>query len=509
MSTTDNVIFNTYERAVSDDSNDLQSLLSRQTMEAFQAVARRTLTGGNPIGDVRDHIASGLNCKLVTGNVVVETGVLGQLVSASPPDVPAPGALDSSYRIGFLFADETMADPYDGTQAWWLLQGRVERDLTLQETRDIYNPGTQTFVATPNIDKRYESVVVLEWKKGTSTTIASPDAGYATIGAVYRNTGGPAITADDIVTLSVQVDDVSNHTSNNGSVKRTNFRFYTNNGEENFSTGVGFNLSGEVNGKKLLANAAPLDLETATFVSPDDVGLIGTARVWWYVYLYAPTDMMPSNLYGSGIEHRGCLVVSRVAPDENGSNSATITVPNPIGGTIAANTAVHLAVFSKAAGIFYDFISIRSCGAGRVDKREFNLGGGGSFIMNAGNTYQQGTHNLATSGAGATEDVPYGVALEGYIETDVLDNTATAFALEVLFQMQRDSSISIVSSFAHHITIPEPYSAKFWLEPAHDSSNLTIRVIIQQRTNIWATTAFSGAAFGTVAFEAGLYSIRF
>jgi hypothetical protein len=427
MTIQDQSNWNTLERVTSSKLNEQQQLRAREQAEAFRALVRKFIVDVPPSVAPRSHIASGLSLEQSgTTTVVVQPGMLAQQVGSSPPQVPTPGTYDSSYRTGLNLSILDATDPWDSTSAWWLLQARVEQVATTG-TPDIYDPTTDTFApAGAPIDIRYQSQVVVAWKKGTVTAIPTPDAGYAPLGACYRPAGGGAIADSDIIQLSTQISDLSSFASDDGVNRRTGYRLFTNNGlETDTSNTAEFQLSGEVNGKKLFARSlADITIRHADFVDPTYLGDIAIDKLWWYIYLAAPVDQVPSNVYAN-IEHRGSIIISRVSPDNFGVNSASLTVPDPVGGTISAGEAIFVGAF-RAIGTGSDIYSQFVDDNGKCEHRLLAL-----FSMVPGNSYQDNiAFNFATSGISGTEEIPFGVTYKFRIRMTKLDVASTALGMD-------------------------------------------------------------------------------
>lgn len=509
----DTVPETTLERWVSDDFNDAQALLNRQLAEIVRAMVR-TLEVSNPYAPpaaaVRPHVASGLSIEQSGGStIVVNPGVLMQQVSASPPDVPAPGTLDSSYRFGLLLAAEDVTDPWDGTSAWWTLGARVERETTLSEIRDIYNPTAVPPTFTPSaaaIDKRYESQPEFLWKKGTATAIpASLAAGYAPIGAVYRPVGGGNINDSNVIQLSMQLEDISHQTGSAGHPVRNDFRFRSEEGIGAVVSGFRFSLDAEIGGARCWAKTtAVMDLRDSTTMEAASAAALLVSNTWGYVYL-APVDgMMPSGVH-PGMQHKGAVIVSRTPPDDFGRNTATLTAPDPINRTVVAGDAVCIAIL-RSQGASWQFCDIGSDGEGRVEIREFN---NDAFPMNSGNAYGNtgSPWALSTIGPGGTEDVPYGVHLKCFVDPTAIDVTATALALETTFSLAPDSA-SATRYPRHLLSTRTGRTLRFELYPrdgALTPANMALTVTYAPRD---AAMASAGTP-GTNAYRAGLWGIRF
>lgn len=441
MPVQDRVPITTLERAVSADFNTEGDLNNRSIVEVLRAFSRRKIQGGLVAATTLD-LCSGFFLTQAAGVPWITKGLLAQanFVVDIPNDVPAVGTFDDpDYRFGVQLADAILADPWDATSAWWLLEARVIRPTTLSEVRDIYDPATQTFAPGAAIDKRYESQIETAWKKGTATNIAAPDAGWTPIAGLYRPIGGGAIATNDVVQLSCQFDDLVPVDSATKTGHRIDKRFFVNNG------GLGtiddeakFSLAGIVAGKRLyIKDSLGTQLRTAVFIDPSDAALLAVSGYWWYLYLCAPGGCVPSNLYTSTVDHRGMLIASRVRPNDHGTNSAAIDVPAPLN-TIAAQVgtgdAVHVGMF-RASGVGADmeYIDVTSGGHGRINPILL-LGAN----LTGANQYGQtlSPYNVATAGVGGSEELPYGCHWRGYtvpVAFDAAEVTAYSVRQSVRF----------------------------------------------------------------------------
>jgi hypothetical protein len=513
MGLNDNTKINLLERVTSSDLNEMQSLSGRLMSEAIRGLGRKFIAGGIPSELSTFGVASGLKISTSGVNVVVGTGVLVQSgMPNDPPDVPIPETFDSlTARYGLHLASTSLPVPARGVDTYWLVQGRVERDDTLTATRDIWDPGTLTFVPTAGQLKRQESKVVVELKEGTTTTIPAPDTGYSRIGAVLLLTGAGSILTNNTFQLVAQFNELSSEASDDGACNRTSFRHRSNFQINEISTGSEFNFAAEVNGFKLWAKTNnttnDTSLRSTPFIDTNHTAQLATTDLWWYIYLAAPDDYIPENLYTDGstmdVEHRGLIICSRTRPDINGCNSASLGVPLPLGGTIAAGKAAFVGVFkSNGAGTTgIDFIDVSAGGRGRVEKQQFRSATG--FVMNDGNSFLAGTYNLAVLGAGGTEDVPYGVQLSCWISTVVasgIDITPPPYALMCEFGMTNDAGTNLERVL---LPLDEFANARFDLWPEEDSLSMDLVATKIDQTGTPDATAT------TTTFWAGLLGISF
>lgn len=511
----------TLERWVSEDFNDAQELGMRMTMELARANARhyQTTAGGSPpTAPLRSHLASGLNIEQTGGaTITVNAGILAQQITSSPPLVPAPDTFDSSYRVGLNLSPLTAADPWDGTGSWWLLEAQVQRVTTLSEKRDIYNPAAVPPVFAPsaaNLDKRYEAQVVTQWTKDPinfATLLPPNTAGWAPLGAVWRPAVFAAITDADVSNLSVQLEDISRHTTDEGRAVRHNFRCYGDQGIGGAATGFTHCFEAEAGGVHLFAQSEDGLFTTFRDANIEEVAsaaALATAFVWGYIYLAPLQDRMPSGMY-SGVHHRGAMIISRTPPDNYGRNSGAITAPAPFAENIGVGGAVHVGILRSNGAVTWHPEDVSSSGDARGQKREF-LAGTFPLDQPAPNGYAGpggGPHNLSVAGPGGTEDVPIGVHLKCYIESVVLDDPgALAEAIECVFSMPGDSLVA--ADYPRMLMSCHSLSAKvFELYPR--TAALTLTVTPFGRDTLMAAIALNAANCGANAYAAGLWGWRF
>lgn len=423
MSLLDNSIQNTLERSTSTQKNEAQTLGNRLLAECMRALTIKKQMGGTHTPSNRAHVASGLFVTTDGSQLTVGTGALFQEVTANPPDVPTPEALDSSYRIGLNLSAINIADPATASDRYWLIEARVVRNVTLTETRDIFNQTTQSF-QSQSVPKRQESQIETQVVEGTATAMPTPTTGWAPLALVFRPAGGGTIVNDQIIQMSTQLSDFTNVDSSDGANSRSSLRFKTTGARPSANTTVSFNLAAEIDGQKLFARSnADTGIRLPINTDPTYSGIRTTTGYWWYVYLApVPGNITPSNLYGSDIEHRGLLVNSRVAPDLNGRNSAAISVPEPLSGSIATGDAAFVGVFKANGTSGYNFIDVSKSGHAHIAEDNIMTAQG---TPNYGNGFAL---NLDTGGPGSTEDLPFGCYFICRISTVAVDTTPSANA---------------------------------------------------------------------------------
>jgi len=503
MAIQDSIPINTLERAVSTDVVTAQDLINRSVVNAMQCLARSKIWGTPPVITTRPHVAGGLVLRQSAGVPNLTAGMLMQWVAPNPPDVPAAGTFDSYYRIGYRQDSGNLTDPWDAANRWWLLQARVVRDDALVENRDIYNPVLGTFAVGGPFTKRYESLVEYAWKAGTATTIATEDAGYAPIAGLYRPAGGGAVTDADVVNLAIQIDDLNNVMSVQDVAIPGSKRFYLD--VAGFGTAddiAKFRLSGEVAGVKLWAKTTTgVQIRTATFIDPAYIGSIGVDGLWWYIYLGTQANRVPSGIY-AGVDHRGYLIASRVPPTA-GVNSAQLSVPDPNGGVIAIGDAVHVGYF-RANGILQniDYIDVTVDGDAMIDEIPFS--GAVAFAMNQGNTYGSGVYNLAITGAGGTEQMPWGCHWLTLIRPISLDiPEATAYSVWSSFLLPNDI---LGLAHAEYCSLRSHDVAKFETTPIN---SLSVTLTSTPRTAGGIVSPGGWPDVGTCEHRCSHYGFRF
>ena len=514
----DSVPVTTLERTVETDFTNFQDMANRSIAELAASLIRTIevdLGTVAPTTTVRSHVASGIQIDAAGGLINIRSGFLIQNVTPSPPDVPTPDTFDSNYRFGLHLADSTIADPWDGTAAFWLLQGRVERVTTLSEVRDIFNAVTQTFApsALP-LDKRYESQIEFEWKKGTATNVPLPDVGWAPVGYLYRPAVGGAILELDVNSLTIQLEDLAPRSFGDKAAIRTSYRYQSTGGIGRASSTAFCDLEAESDGIRCrfkATAAAPYSPLSLLHIPATDVAALAVAGTIGYIYLAPLPDAMPSKVDNgpAGCLIRGVVLTSRTPPDSLGYNSGNIATPAPLANyTIGAGTAVHVGIVRISAANLIEFVDVSATGHGRMDAREFN---NNNFTMNQGNTFQAGVHNLAVLGPGGTEDVPYGVQLECFLEHSSLDPTAVAKALETTFGMGAGGTADLTTTptlWPRMMLDTDTLQSKEFALYPHDS-DLTMTVTFVPRTVALANSG-GGAADGANTVErAGYHGFQF
>lgn len=345
----DSVIFNTRQRALSGDVNDLQSI---QTRELADVIAMRTasavITDATPnLTQRRNVVLGGLNVIAAGTDVVVSEGVLAQY---STTIVPTPGAYDSGERIAFQRGSANVAVPNPGSDTTYLLEAQMADVVTLTQTRDIFDPGTQAFIPT-SVPVRTERQVTYRFRAGTATNAPAVDSEWVPLAIVFRPSGAPpANNAEiwDCRPLANAIESVRGTVLpavDLGAVRVTRRRLETVSTIAAGSANLRMDFEGIdiVFGERLFARQSGASIAVSAL--PQSTLAAGLV----YVYLYNGLGRPITNRV-TGMVHRGLPVLSNVAPTKGGYNSANITLVQPPGSTwgydvVGAGSAICVGAF--------------------------------------------------------------------------------------------------------------------------------------------------------------------
>lgn len=378
MSNTDRVQFNTLERAVSTDWNDVQSKLGRIMLEELQyaTAGASWSTAAFPTETNGHAVLGGLILGASGSDVTVSPGALAQYSSTL---LPALGPLDSTMRLGINRATATLTTPAPGSDTYYLVTAQMQEVVT-NETRDVFNPGTQTFAATPGTPKQGTRGLAFRFEAGTSTNFPVPsDPDWRIIGGVFRPAGGGAVTAAHLFDMRRILEaKINQRVDMPGSLWQRNYAT----GAYGTATLTGacctklamFDAEGQLNGQRAWFHLLPgyeLPILDASHADPVNVPSAAAAKSWFYMYLcpFSSQDVMPVGQplsmqfigAGAAVQHtpatRGVLVTSTVPPGNGAgvrqqgamSNSATINLPAPFANwTVPEGKALFLGAFRRA-----------------------------------------------------------------------------------------------------------------------------------------------------------------
>lgn len=315
MSGADTEQFNTLERAVSGDFNDLQSISARFLSELLKyGTARRDLTGTDL---PTSWVLGGLEATPTAGNITISPGAMMQL---SDTLAPLPGPLDSNYRLSRLETPTVVALPAPGVTTVYLVEAQMVEVVTDTQSRDIYNPGTQTFTPTL-VTKVTERRIVFQVVAGNSSAPAPTGGDWVPIVVVRRPPGGPAVTTADIWDVRPVCEFGTQRP--NSPIKRSR-KIQTSNAVAN-TVSISAVIDGQ-RGTMTVETITPVDVTSAPFLSPGTV-LAGSTKFYLYLAPYFLTNA-PKQV-GAALLSKGVLVLSSVAPTHEGFNSGLVPLPAP------------------------------------------------------------------------------------------------------------------------------------------------------------------------------------
>lgn len=332
MSGNDNLLMNNLERALSGDVNDLQSLQARVLAE-FSRYTFSRRAQGLLFSDSTRQIAMGLGVSAAGSNVVVSEGVLFQQSATLPP---APGALDSNYRLARLDSAATIVGPVPGVNSWYLLEAQMVQQVASSSVRDIYNPATQTFVPTL-VDKILVNSIQFQLTAG-GADIPFPSGGnWVPLAAVEWPAGGGApLQIYDLRTLpdvneggfpiNPEVDQQLVVTNSLPDAPSNNIAV----------SARASNFLGKLGG----TSSVPFDATSAAVVEP---GTVFSADTWYYLYLsaWSPSAIKPQGGQLPAFAFSGVLVLSATPPFLGATNpSAFVQLPAPFSLMSAGTAAV-------------------------------------------------------------------------------------------------------------------------------------------------------------------------
>ena len=405
MSGADNVDFNTLERALSSDVDNLQSMQARFMADMLARVfSSKGVPEGNlsvPTDSITDRIIGGLIAS-VSGTVGSVDITPGALVQNSAALSPIPGALDSNFRMAINRVITTLAAPVPGGNTYYLLEAQMVNVVTSTVNRDIFNTGTGLFVSTP-VTKLQERQVQFQWTAGSATQAPAPSANWVPIAIVFRAGGGGAVTADDIIDVRPLWTEAVNESASLRA-QPISSSIVTSSVPGTVSNLATFDLEAMVEGRRLFARStSAIDLSAASVI---ESGLVFANARLYYLYL-APwrEQYRPANAL-LNVQQRGVLVMSAVPPDSEGFNSALITPPSPFAGAdIQIGDAFCAASLYRTGGGW----AVQSTDRGGQTVGMGNVGLAGDFYDDSMSSGPAGTFvniDLDADGAGATPIVP-------------------------------------------------------------------------------------------------------
>lgn len=388
----DREVFNSLERALSGDINDLQSMATRQLADVVQFLMakRNTLLTGGAVDTQPRSVTGGLSIRSVGGGTQIElqVGFLGQFSTTWPA---VPGPLESAMRLGYNRSALTLTLPGTPTQAV-LLEARVVDVVTLNTFRDVFDVPTQTFIPTA-IDKRVERQIQTQFVEAAFPLLPG-FSGNPWVPLFVFNTDGAGQTdlittgtnydfrpdMQDILGGADQIRGTYSPIQDEGVVSQAALNTSRPGANGDTATGlatVGGNFAGRIGDMEFRFRdqaASVLPFSAAGFVLANDT----LAHVYLLPLVASGIETAPWNTSAGGIAslRKGVLHLSSVQPANGGRvNSATIT-PNAAAfanfDAVPAGRAMYVgSVYGgTAAGLRYSTQS----GAGRALLAAANAG---------------------------------------------------------------------------------------------------------------------------------------
>jgi hypothetical protein len=337
MAGNDNVLFSNLQRSLSSDYNDLQSMAARSLADIFKhLVATKNVESGagtSPSSSPSSCVLSGL-LSVPNGTQVNVTS--GALMQDSAALLPVPGSLDSTYRLAYQRATETLTPPAPGGDTWYLLEAQMSEVDSLLGNRDVFNPATGVFTPAA-VTLQQEHQIAYQFTAGTINSLPAVTVDFVDLRPLWQQFIGERATT----TAEPQAGTVTRWGLRPTSIPLT------------LTTLAELDLEGELDGQRLFArtDGAAVDLSGTEF---HESGLVFPAAASiFYLYLVpvlggvsAPTGQH------ADLVHRGALVLSLVAPNLQRTNGAVITMGAApfTGATVAAGGALYVGALLSAAG---------------------------------------------------------------------------------------------------------------------------------------------------------------
>lgn len=333
MPGTDNVIINVRERPYSTDINNLEALLSRTIMDLAGYSQTTRFVGIPTEAAFTNTVLGGLLVSPDGVNVSVSSGLLLQY-SASL--TPTPGAYDSSYRVGVLRSPETVVMPAPGSETYYLLEAQMLYDVLVQESRDVLDPGTGTFVPTL-VDKIAVYTVQFQLLTGAANAPLPTGGNWVPIAIIRRPAGGGAVATTDIIDVRPLPPFGAQRPA---TPVRNMDRVLSNTPGTNT-----FLIQADCDtafGRFAFVSQYSRDISTNPYISPS-VTLAASTRYYLYIAPWSAQSLRPRSA-SVGETSEGILVLSDVAPDiYTQANSAAIDLPAPYAALAApTGSAVYI-----------------------------------------------------------------------------------------------------------------------------------------------------------------------
>lgn len=330
MSGADNEVFNTLERAVSGDLDDLQSIQAR-----FLSELLRYWNAEKVVAEVdfpTNFVLGGLEVQPSGANVALTPGALGQLSAVLPP---VPGPLDSPFRLAWLDTSATVVMPAPGVETFYLVEGQMTEVVSSTQLRDIWTPPAGPF-APALVTKQTRRTIATQVVAGALGQAPAPSGGdWVPLAIVRRPAGGGPVVATDILDVRPLAEGGRPRPQQ---PSETYGRLSTVDGSNNVQ--VLYEFDGP-RGPRAFNSSTAVNVTSATYLSPTTVL---AASSWYYLYLapWSLAELSPRQTVGGGVSRQGVLVLSSVAPNITRRNLAALDLPAPFGVVQAPPLSAYL-----------------------------------------------------------------------------------------------------------------------------------------------------------------------
>jgi len=415
MSGNDNVLINNLERALSTDTNNLQSVQARVLAELARFLFRSRVQGAAFVETTEPFLA-GLAVTASGSDLQVGVGVLGQ---QSATVLPVPGPLDSDYRLSRLDTPATIAGPVPGVNTWYLVEAQATQVVASSVVRDIYNPGTGTF-APALVNKLLTNSIQFQLTAGGANVPLPVGGDWVPLAAVQFPAGGGAPL--QIVDARPLPEIDSEGRSIDGQILHQTIRTTS---TPDVPSNAAFVSASVVGPAGKLGGLYSGSLTASSVLEP---GTVLAGSTWYYLWLcpWSAFDLRPSPGQLSGADFQGVLTVSPTPPSAGTIlPSAPIQLPVPWS-LFSTSDAVCVGAVRRNAANSGWVSSIEAAHQGSLPLGAFSLSGvpvaGTNFVrayFDAVPSAVLNTRTVAVNLAGFVPEHASSVRLAVHVETSL------------------------------------------------------------------------------------------
>ena len=351
----DRTQFNTRERALSTDANDLQTVATRMLGDFLTSMNGSRFFGPSVPIFFRSW-SKGLALAPDGGSgALLSPGVLLQESATWPA---APSSLEGTARLGINRQNLAVPLPSPAGDTYYLLEARVVDVVSLNASRDVFDPGSGNFIPTA-VDKQVQRRIETQLVVGTAADLPAPSADpWVPLYGILIPAGGFA-PLDPNAVVDLRQEWADGQASNEfpfafGDGFDVHARFATAN---SYHTPVLGNLLGTCDIRGFGGSFAYelLSRSALAFIAPaEEPGFALAADTMVHYYLcgvnsgsFAVAPREQSVGLGADTLTQGILLASLLAPDPfSRTNAFTLTLPPPWtnwnAGSVAPGTALYV-----------------------------------------------------------------------------------------------------------------------------------------------------------------------